>query len=344
MQPLLRPSLHPATALTRNAVYQSLTRYADGSPEQFGTVFVGLSGGADSLALLAATAFVTQRLGVNCAAIIVDHGLQPDSEQVAVRAAEQARDLLVRDVRTVRVTVTERGEGLEAAARAARFAVFSEQLGDNDVLLLGHNQNDQAEQVLLGLARGSGLRAIAGIAPARGQILRPFLDLDRQTIETACAAQQLQPWRDPHNEDERFLRVRVRRRVLPFLEEQLGPGVAHSLVRTAQQARDDADYFAQLVPPLVDAAEIVATEADPLPPEVNYCLDVSSIEGHPAALLKRIVREAARRSAGVSLSANHTEQVVRLIHHWRGQKQLELEGVRVQRAANRLFFKPGAIT
>ena len=113
-------------------------------------------------------------------------------------------------------------------------------------ILLGHTREDQAETVLLGLARGSGTRSLAGMAARAGVYRRPLLDLPRDVVvaaalEAAAADPRLEPWSDPHNTDAGFARVRVRHEVLPVLEAALGPGIVEALARTATLAREDAD-------------------------------------------------------------------------------------------------------
>ena len=107
-------------------------------------------------------------------------------------------------------------------------------------ILLGHSLDDQAETVLLGLARGSGARSLRGMPAPRGHYRRPLLGVSRATLRAACDAAGLQPWDDPHNADPAFARARVRQQALPALEAALGPGVAQALARTAGQLRSDA--------------------------------------------------------------------------------------------------------
>ena len=106
-------------------------------------------------------------------------------------------------------------------------------------MLLGHTLDDQAETVLLGLARGSGGRSLAGMRRGFDLFARPLLDVRRDDTVTACQVEGLTVWDDPHNSDPAFTRVRVRRTILPLLEDELGPGVARTLARTADQLRDD---------------------------------------------------------------------------------------------------------
>jgi tRNA(Ile)-lysidine synthase len=290
-----------ATAAVRLAVRRVL------SP---GVVAAAVSGGADSLALAAGLAF--ERPGA--LALVVDHGLQNGSAAVAARAAEQCRSLGL-DARVLTVTVDGTDE---AAARTARYAVLS--AAGADLVLLGHTLDDQAETVLLGLARGSGARALAGMASARDVFRRPLLGLSREATAKACAEAGLVPWDDPHNADPRYARVRVRSRVLPVLEQELGPGVAEALARTADQLREDADALDALTPDTGDCAELAAL---------------------PAALQSRAVKRWAERASGRAVTAAHVDALRALVEDWRGQGPVDLPGgTRVTRTGGELVVLP----
>lgn len=232
----------PAVAAVRTAVRHAL---ADLPADAL--VLVGCSGGADSLALAAATAFVAPRAGLRAGAVVVDHGLQPGSADVAARAATVCRGLGLGPVEVVAVSVAGPG-GPEAAARAARHRALADVAARHGAaaVLLGHTLDDQAETVLLRLARGSGARSLAGMPAVRGPLRRPLLGLRRVDTEAACAALGLAPWTDPTNGPAEPgvlapLRSRVRHEVLPVLEEVLGPGVVPALARSAAAlAADDA--------------------------------------------------------------------------------------------------------
>src|SRR4051794_34055747 len=149
----------PAVAAVRLAVRGCLTD-APGEP-----VVVACSGGADSLALLAATVFESRRGGRPVVGATVDHGLQEGSAGHADRVVQQMAALGASETLTARVLVEPAGQGIEAAAREARYAVLEEvgrRVGSS-VVLLGHTMDDQAETVLLGLTRGSGGRSVAGM-------------------------------------------------------------------------------------------------------------------------------------------------------------------------------------
>ncbi len=321
-----RPRLTPAVADTRRAVREALADLPAGS-----LALVALSGGPDSLALAAAAGFEAPRLGLRAGAVIVDHGLQSDSATVAARAAEAARALGLDPVRVERVRVEGPG-GPESAARAARYAALEVAAVEHGAaaVLLGHSLDDQAETVLLGLARGSGTLSIAGMAEVAGLYRRPLLELRRAALAQACADQGLEPWSDPHNSDERFARVRVRRRILPMLEEHLDAGIVEALARTAAIAREDAEALDAMVDEV--AEELVELA------EGGCSLPVAWLAANPAALRHRLIRLVARAEFGVALTRTQTLEVARLVTDWHGQGPVHLPGVRVERTAGLIVF------
>jgi len=340
-----RPRLTPAMADTRRAVRElmraqfvdalnALTRMpgcAGGTgydvPADAPLVLVALSGGADSLALAAATAFEAQRCGVRAGAVIVDHGLQAVSADVAEAAAATARKLGLSPVVVERVTVGGT-EGPEANARAARYATFDKVAHETgaSAVLLAHTRDDQAETVLLGLTRGAGATSIAGMTPVNGLYLRPFLSITREQTVAACADQGLAPWHDPHNRDSAYARVRIRRDVLPVLETELGPGVADALARTATHLQDDAEVLDAL-------AKQAWCEA-----WVDEGISTKQIAEQPRAIRTRVYRAAAQRAGLGALTAAHLDAIDLLITNWHGQGALDVPGGQVQRSEDKLVF------
>ncbi len=325
------PSLDPAVAEVRRAVRATLTAL------EAGPVVVALSGGADSLALTAATVFEARALGLPVTAAIVDHGLQPGSDAVAQRAADQAREL-GSDARVLTVHVDQQHpDGLEAAARAARYAALRQcaaALGAS-VVLLGHTLDDQAETVLLGLARGSGAASLQGMAPLREDAdgtrwARPLLGVRRATTRAFCTASAFEPWDDPQNTEPRFARVRVRERVLPVLEAELGPGIAEALARTAEQLREDAEAFDEMIH---ETIEDIVEHA-----EAGISVSVAALAANPAALRNRIIRLVVDSEFGVGLTRVQTLEVARLVTDWSGQGPIDLPGCTAKRAGGRIVF------
>lgn len=268
-------ALDPAVAAVRLAVRSEL--------HQDVTVLVACSGGADSLALMAATVFEGHKHQVHVVGVTVDHDLQESSAVQAQHVVEQMAALGADETVGVRVQVTASGQGPEAAAREARYAVLEEmaQRFGSEKVLLGHTLDDQAETVLLGLTRGSGGRSLAGMRRGFDVFRRPFLDITREQTEAACRALGIEWWTDPHNEDPRFTRSRVRHRVLPVLEEELGPGVTAALARTADQLRADTEALDEL------AAASLRETAD------DGGHRTPDLEGLPWGLRTRVLRQAA---------------------------------------------------
>lgn len=307
------PRLHPGVAALRTAVRLGL---ADLQPP--GLVLVGLSGGADSLALSAAVSFVAPRAGLRWGVVVVDHGLQSGSGGVARAAATQADGLGAEVIEVVPVRVGGSG-GPEAAAREARRRALretAERLGAAAVLL-AHTRDDQAETVLLGLARGSGARSLGGMRPRDGLWRRPLLGTDAACTRAVCTHLGLDWWEDPHNDDPSFARVRVRHHLLPELERHLGPGVAGALARTADLLRDDADALDAL------SAELTRSATAP-----DGSLDVRALSTAPAALRTRVLRSAALLAGcpPTDLTWGHVAALDRLVTAWHGQAGVDLPG------------------
>lgn len=303
-------TLHPSVAAVRRGVRAVLEDQHPGD-----VVVVACSGGADSLALLSATVFESRKLALRVVGATVDHGLQEQSAEVAARVVEQMAAVGADETFTARVRVEAAGLGPEAAARRARYEVLdqiAERCGAG-VVLLGHTRDDQAETVLLGLARGSGGRSLAGMRRTFDRYRRPLLDVARADTITACQVEGLTWWEDPHNADPGYARVRVRQRVLPLLEEDLGPGVARTLARTADQLRADMD----LLDDVADAAYLQLRD-----------LPVEGLAAQPGPIRTRVLRLAAVEAGAIDseLTYEHVRELDGLVTRWRGQRWIDLPG------------------
>jgi tRNA(Ile)-lysidine synthetase-like protein len=322
-------ALAPSVAAIRVAVRRALTGLPSGGP-----VLVACSGGADSLALAAATAFVAPRLGRAASLVTVDHGLQNGSAQRAEAVAAWAREAGFMPATAVRVEVAGRPGGPEAAAREARYAALTEIAGQHGAVavLTGHTRDDQAETVLLALARGAGPRGLAGM-PVRRELsgvplLRPLLEIGREQTRAACEVLGLSPWQDPHNTDPSYARSRVRADVLPALVRALGPDVLDNLARTARLvAADNA------------ALDDVAQAALAAARHPGGGLRVTELVGLAPAVRGRVLHAWARELGAPpgALSYRHVAALDALVTGWHGQGPTDLPGgVRVLRRADRL--------
>lgn len=294
-----------------------------------GPVLVACSGGADSLALAAATAFVAPRLGLSAGLVTVDHGLQEGSAARAAAVAEWGLSLGLDPVEIVTVDVGGRPGGPEAAAREARYEALSsvaEQYHASAVLL-GHTRDDQAETVLLALARGAGPRGLSGMPYRKGVFLRPLLDVTRADTRKACAALGLAAWADPHNTDPAYARSRVRAKALPALIAALGPGVVANLARTAALAAADVSFLDRV------STEALAACRSPAG------LSVAALSALSPAIRTRVLHAWAKElgAPGAALSHRHVTALDALVTEWHGQGPTALpDGIMVGRRSGDL--------
>jgi tRNA(Ile)-lysidine synthase len=280
-----------------------------------GLVLVGCSGGADSLALAAAARFVGDQVGL----VTVDHGLQEGSARRASEVAAWARAAGFDPVVVAPVSVGGRPGGPEAAARTARYEALTAAASSSgaSAVLLGHTRDDQAETVLLALARGAGPRGLAGMPVRRGIFLRPLLDVARADTRKACAALGLVPWDDPHNVDPSYARARVRSDALPALVAALGPAVVGNLARSAPMIAADNEALDELAEAALAAA---------MTPVLS--VPISDLLGLHAAIRRRVLHRWARTlgAPGSALSHRHVDALDALVVAWRGQGPVHLPG------------------
>lgn len=302
---------------------------------------VGVSGGADSLALLSALVGWRKRGSAmsNVHVVVIDHQLQPGSAAVAAAAVEKALALGATTARVIAVEVPAVGEG---PARSARYEALGKACAVGELaplpLLVAHTASDDAEGVLLGLVRGSGTRAIAGMAAATEEhpavtagaawVGRPLLYCDRNATEAACRDAGVEWWSDPHNSSPDYLRSHIRTVVLPLLERELGAHIVANLMNTAHLARDDADALdahAQRWYGTWSTSVAAAAGLPGLP-----CAELISLD---AAVRRRVyslwLADDARPGPPVDtarLTRTHLEAIDALVVRWRGQKSVSVPG------------------
>jgi len=338
----------PAVAACRVAVRRALpvTSADDGGfgrPQVRGQgcVLVACSGGADSLALLAAAIFEAHKASMRVIGAVVDHGLQEGSAAHTGRVVEQMARLGADETASIRVAVDPGPSGIEAGARAARYAAFGRLAVhfDADVVLLGHTLDDQAETVLLGLTHGSGPRSLQGMRDLFDQdgvaFVRPFLQISRRQTEQACRAQGVSWWEDPHNSDPRFVRSRIRHTVMPMLERELGPGIAETLARTAGLIRADVQALDSMAEASLGAAQDGAGG-----------LDTSVLETYQDAIRTRVIRLAAIRAGAIAgeLTREHIYAVADIARRAQDHRRIQLPGhLTAYRVGTSLRFGPTGV-
>lgn len=316
-----------------------------------GPVYLGVSGGADSLALAYTAAGIAKKdlPGASFRALVVDHQLQEGSAEVAATAAQTSEGIGI-PAQVLTIDVPGGPGADEAAAREARYRALGAAAAGRP-LLVAHTASDDAEGVLLGLARGSGAGALAGLRPittathqrsdsdqrqasndhpaiAAGAawLGRPLLASTREDTEATCHRAGLSFWSDPHNASPRFRRSRVRQELLPLMEDILGPGVADSLTRTARLLREDADYldavahaeYASFTAPTDNIEHTDSHERPKTHAHATAELPCAPLAELPAALRRRAIRHWLAGKTG-PLTYSHLSRIDALVTDWAGQ-------------------------
>lgn len=305
----------------RGAVRRSLESVPPGDH-----VVVAVSGGADSLLLAHCLVLEGAELALTIHGVVIDHQLQPNSGEVALDAKCALDELGISSVEIIPVAVIKK-DGIEADARRARYEALNAYATKvkASAIFLGHNQDDLAESVLLGLTQGAGTKSLAGMAEIDGIYRRPFLTISREEVIAACTEAKITFWSDPHNDDVRFTRVKIRKQVIPFLESEMGPGIKEALARSARIFREDSDALDALTD------EIFATIADP------SSMEIALLEPLPSAVRKRVIRRALALLGVSRVSAEQLGWVDALVSQWRGQREVALPaGVTARRESGRL--------
>ena len=322
-----RKRLTTAQGQIRHEVRQVLAEHT--KPDQ--RLLIAVSGGADSMALASATLFESKKLGLAAIAVTVDHGLQRKSAAVAIETQQKLLALGFKQALIKKVTVGKTG-GPESAARKSRYQAL-EQVRletESDWIVLGHTLDDQAETVLLGLARGSGARSLSGMSEVTGRLLRPLLSVSRKATVQFCKDERIRVWNDPQNKSLKFLRVRVRSKIIPFLEKHLGPGIALNLIRSADQLRHDDDYLSAVA--VNEFKKLAKTTSG------SVSIEVAKLEMLPEAILHRVLKESIDYFQ-LDSSSKHVLAVADLVSNWHGQKPLSLPGIRVLRKDKTITFR-----
>ena len=314
----------------RRVVRNALAHFESGD-----RILLAVSGGADSLLLAAATNLEAIKVGIQLSALVIDHQLQNGSGEVALSAQKKLIELGITEAKISQVevigNVSSGGSGgnggMEAAARRVRYEALdaeADRIGAV-AIFLGHTEDDLAETVLLGLARGSGTRSLSGMAFHVGRYVRPFLELTRAQVLTACKESGIEFWSDPQNEELHFARVRVRNEILPKMEKEIGPGISKALARTSRILREDADALDLI------AGDIFASLADPAE------IPIESISELPIAVRKRVIKRAIEAMGAPTLSAEQILEVDALVGAWKGQGAVALAGgITARRDSGRL--------
>jgi tRNA(Ile)-lysidine synthase len=322
----VRPRLTPAIANARRAVRECFDAPDLKSVKR---VLLAVSGGADSLALALAANFELPKLGIELSAVIVNHNLQQDSSKIADQAKARLLEMGIKDVEVVSIQVPESGQGPEAAARDARYEALENQRSavGADYILTAHTLDDQAETVLLGLTRGSGLKSIAGMQSVAGNLVRPLLGVSKAELIQSLNDAGIDYWDDPHNKDTRFTRVRIRN-LMQQLEAELGPGVSAALSRTAELAQESEEFLALSASALIQSAQRETN---------SYSVEV--LERAHFGLRRKALQMIGSGLVSGGVTRSQVLAIEELITNWHGQKPTHLSGITVERVRDQILFR-----
>lgn len=256
------------------------------------TVLVALSGGADSLCLLAVLTSLRGPLDIQLSALHVDHALRPESADEAAAVQGICADLgiacIVRRIR-VHEHMEATGLSLQEAARTLRYQALEQVALETNAqrIAVGHTADDQAETVLMRLLRGTGATGLAGIPPVRGPIIRPIIEVWRHQTHDFCRRYGLSYIEDASNNSDKYLRNRVRHHLIPYIESEYNPKFRSALCRVAEVSRADEAFFDGEVA-RVYASELLAGQHGPGWARVR----ASGLGELPVAMARRVLRYA----------------------------------------------------
>ena len=287
-------------------------------------IVVGLSGGADSVALLHALSCMKKEYDWDITAVHIHHGLRgEEADQDALFAVDLCRKLgtpcIVRRY-DVKAEAAARKLGEEETGRLLRYEVFREIAGENGYVAVAHHRQDQAETVLMRLCRGTGLKGLGGMSPVRGNICRPLLFCSREEIEAYCRENELKWREDTTNQEDRYTRNKLRLKVLPVLEEVNPRAVAH-IAETAELLSLEEDFLEQQAAVCYENVKLAGAEVTLHRQKL--------LELHPA-MRKRVLRKAMAEFVQTDVSQVQIEALEDLLEKETGKSRDFLEGIHAE--------------
>lgn len=271
-------------------------------------VLVGVSGGADSVALLCVLQEIKQELGFELFAAHLNHGIRgAEAEGDRAYVGELCERLgvpLYEEALDIPAVAAEQGQTLEQAAREQRYAFFERALKKfgAERIAVAHHMEDQAESIMLHLIRGSGLKGLTGMEYMRGNIIRPFLDVHRRDIEKYLEEKGVSYCTDSTNLDRDASRNRLRLDVMPYIAEHINPAVTDALCSMAELLKADEKYLDDMAQKALDKAALRG----------GY--DRVELMLQPRPILSRALRIALNREGVYAdIERKHIEMLISLL-------------------------------
>ncbi len=306
------------------------------------SVVIGVSGGPDSICLMHLLCSLDKDLQLTC--VYVDHNLRPDESVRESKLVENQCRRLTLDFVAVPVDVpaevSATGESIEACARRLRYAALEEvrRSKQADIIAVGHTADDQVEEVLLRLIRGSGLKGLSGMRPKNGRLIRPLLEVTRQEILAYLDSTGHEFCHDSSNESVRFLRNRIRIELLPLLERRFNPSIRTTILNTAKILEIEDDFLTIESDRLFGSIVEVNESDDPCGGQRNLSISAERLAGCHTALRRRILEHACWET-GCRPDFKKIIKIEALLDSAGSGAELHLQnGVRIIRQHDSLLF------
>ena len=283
-------------------------------------VIVGVSGGADSICLVLVLLELKKTIGFEMLAVHVNHGIrgrEADADEAYVKAFCAEHDVLCESYfADVELIAKKRKQSTEEAGREVRREFFAKtmQRHNGTKIALAHHQNDSAETFLMNLARGTGLKGLGGIAPVKGQFIRPLLCLERNEIEQYLDKQGISYCVDKTNESDDYTRNRIRNHVIPYIKEEINSKFVEHMSETMEQIRVVQEFLEEQTRTFYEAI-VVKTDEGLVLLEEPYRNIPKAIK---PLLLKQVLTEVSGREK--DLEAVHIKQLQELFDKQTGRK------------------------
>ncbi len=307
------------------------------------TIVVGCSTGPDSMALLHILHAITGKLALTLIPVYVDHGLRPgevEQEKALFAKVSNTLGLLCEIVEIdVRGSARERKISIEHAARDLRYQALRavKQQYKAHYIAVGHHADDQAEEVLIRLLRGSSRKAIAGMQRVSNDLVRPLLQLSKQQIYSYLREKSIAFCQDSSNQDTTYLRNRIRGELLPYLEQEYDPGIRKALLKTASNLQQDEALLSQLVEE-VEENVVLKTEKTTATQHDQCIVDRQSLKSYHPALQRRFLEKLLWK-IGAPSRYEHIIALLNAVHAKKSGHELHLpRGLRVIFSREKVAF------
>ncbi len=323
-----------------NKIHKTILTY--NMIKQKDRVLIGVSGGSDSVALCFFLQMFADEFNISIGVAHLNHCLRgsdsdKDAEFVFALSKKLNIPFFLKKV-DVNQYKKETRLSLEEAARTVRYNFFLKTAEQNSYnkIALAHHRDDNAELILMYLFRGSGLTGAGGIPPVReGKIIRPFINISKNDIIEFLLLNNLKFVSDSSNKDTKYLRNKIRHKLLPLLNKEYNPKIAESLTRFADVIQKENQWIDALIEPLFEKYTFFDKNG-------HIALSIKGFEKHHIAVKRRIIRKALQKARGSlrKIQLVHVDSIIEIMNNFHSKKRLDLPDIKVIQKNSTVFFLP----